>query len=107
VVDAEVAGVLIPANSHVLVAVGAANRDPDQWDRPHEWDPDRPLRPHVAFGFGPHFCIGNQLARMELRTALERLLDRYETLVLDPDEPEPEIRGVMYRYLETLPVVVG
>jgi cytochrome P450 len=105
--DTELAGVAIPEGSFVQLAVGAANRDARRWDRPHEWDPDRDLLPHVAFGFGPHFCIGNQLARMELRVALERLLDRYETFVCDPAASETEIDGLLFRFLPRLPVILG
>jgi cytochrome P450 len=105
--DTELAGVEIPAGSFVQLAVGAANRDARRWDRPHEWDPDRALAPHVAFGFGPHFCIGNQLARMELRVAVERLLDRYEVFLCDPAEPAPEIDGLLFRFLPRLPVLLA
>jgi cytochrome P450 len=59
------------------VLIGAANRDPRQFDSPNEFRPDRPnARQHVAFGHGIHSCVGAPLARAEARIALERLLDR-------------------------------
>ena len=105
-VDTELAGVHIPEGSLVQAGVGPANRDPNRWERPHEFDPDRERLPHVAFGNGPHFCIGNQLARMELRGALVALLERYEDIVLDPDQPYPETSGLRFRQMDGLPVVV-
>jgi cytochrome P450 len=106
-VDTVLDGVAIPRGSLVQPVVGAANRDPSRWEQPHQFDPDRERLPHVAFGSGPHFCIGNQLARMELRTALQLLLDRFDSIVLDPDQPYPETSGLRFRQMDGLPVLVG
>lgn len=105
--DTELAGVPIPAGSLIEVMVAAANRDPERWEEPHTWNPDRKSYPHVAFGFGPHFCIGNQLARMELQVALERLLERVPRLELDRSVPEPQITGLLFRMPTAVPAIVG
>ncbi len=104
--DTELAGVEIPGGSVVDVVVTAANHDPRRWDDPHAFDPFRPLIPHLSFASGPHFCIGNQLARMELRVALERLLDAFPGMRLDPDAPEPYITGLLFRMPTALPVLL-
>lgn len=73
----EIAGVTIPAGSLVEVRYGAANRDPRQYAAPDEIDLDRPnAAGHLAFGAGIHLCIGNQLARGELRLAFLALTSR-------------------------------
>jgi cytochrome P450 len=104
--DTELCGVPIPARSEVAVSITAANHDPRKWDRPHEFDPFRPIQPHLAFASGPHFCIGNQLARMELSVALNRLLDRIPLMELDPGQPRPFRTGLLYRMPTALPVLL-
>ncbi|AMK19865.1 MULTISPECIES: cytochrome P450 [Sphingobium] len=75
--DVEIAGVTIPAGSLVEVRYGAANRDPKQYAEPAKVDLDRTnAASHLAFGAGPHLCIGNQLARGELRLAFQMLTRR-------------------------------
>lgn len=62
--------------------LGAANRDPDMWDAPHDFDPTRPIKQNTAFGAGAHFCIGAPLARLELKHALPILFDRCPNLTI-------------------------
>jgi unspecific monooxygenase len=62
--------------------LGAANRDPETWDTPHEFDPTRKVKQNTAFGGGMHFCVGAPLARLEMRIALPRLFARYPALRL-------------------------
>ena len=87
--DTEIGGVAVPAGSLIQLMWGAANRDPAQFDEPDEFRIDRAnARRHVTFGFGPHVCVGNQLARGELRIAFTRLLQRLKNLRLArPQEP--------------------
>jgi cytochrome P450 len=75
--NVEIAGVAIPAGSLVEVRYGAANRDPNQYAAPDEINLDRPnTMSHLAFGAGIHMCIGNQLARGELKLAFLSLTSR-------------------------------
>lgn len=66
----------------VLLGFGVANRDPSVFERPDDFDIARDPNPHVAFGHGPHYCIGNSLARIELRAVFARLFERYPDLHL-------------------------
>jgi cytochrome P450 len=75
--DTQIAGVDIPEGSIIILRFGAANRDPAQFPDPDRLEAGRSnARTHLTFGTGPHFCIGNQLARGELRIAFASLLKR-------------------------------
>ena len=104
VVDTTVAGVDIPAGSLMVVHTGSANHDETRWDRPEEWDPDREAKPHIAFGVGPHMCLGMHLARLEAKVAVERLLERLPDLAVDLDDGDPHIHGEAFRSPTHLPV---
>ncbi len=84
--DMEYAGCPMKAEDWVLLPFPAANRDPEVFDRPDEVLIDRKANRHSAFGLGVHRCLGSNLARTELRIALERWLARYPDFSLaDPD----------------------
>ena len=71
------AGVDVPADSHLLLLWGAANRDPDHFDAPNDFRLDRSIaKAHLTFGKGVHFCVGAALARLEARIVLGMLLER-------------------------------
>jgi cytochrome P450 len=74
VTDYTVDGVTIPAGSRVLISYAAANHDPDAFPDPHVYRADRDPRQHVAFGYGPHLCIGAALTRMETVAVLRELV---------------------------------
>lgn len=77
-VDTEIAGVAIPAGAMVEIRYGAANLDPMVFANPASLDLDRAnANAHMAFGTGIHLCIGNQLARGELRVAFARLIEHF------------------------------
>ena len=100
--DATVSGVTIPPGEAVGLMVPSANRDPEIWgDDADDFDVLRPKHANAAFGFGPHFCVGHQLARIQMRTGLRLLLDRFPDLHLDPERP-PVFRGWEYRGPEAL-----
>lgn len=96
--DIELGGVQIPQGAVMDVASGAANRDPDRFPDPDKFDIFRkPQHKHFAFAYGPHVCIGQHLARVEMTRALNAILDHMPNLRLDPEKPAPEIRGIMMR----------
>lgn len=95
--DTVLSGCPIPAGSAVRVFTGSANRDEERYEAPEVFDPDRPTQRHITFGTGPHQCLGQHLARLELRTGLNAILDRLTGLRLDPDYPAPSIEGFAFR----------
>jgi cytochrome P450 len=106
--DTEIGGVAVPAGSTVMVMLGAANRDESRYPDPDRFDIFRTdPRPHISFGLGPHSCLGLNLARMEMRVALNLLLDRLPNLRLDPAADDPHIRGQAFRSPTALPVLFG
>lgn len=80
--DTEISGKHFPFKSQVAVLLGAANRDPQVFDNPQQFDITRTKNPHVSFGGGIHFCLGAPLARLELQTAIPILLERLPNLRL-------------------------
>jgi cytochrome P450 len=105
VVDVVVDGTPVPAGTHVNLVAAAANRDPSRWDDPDAFDIHRPPQPHLGFGTGPHVCLGIHFARMELRVALERMLERLPGLRLDPSVPDVHIGGLGSRSPDVLPIL--
>jgi cytochrome P450 len=105
--DTELAGVPIPAGSAVMPMLGAANRDEDRYPDPDRFDIFRAPKPHISFGHGVHVCLGMHLARLEMRVALDLLLDRLPGLRLDPEGKDPHIRGQVFRSPTSLPVLFG
>ncbi|MGH9026897.1 MAG: cytochrome P450 [Acidimicrobiia bacterium] len=104
--DTEIAGCPVPAGTRVSLTMASANRDETVYDRADEWDPGREVNPpHIAFGVGRHLCLGMHLARLELRVGLNAILDRLANLRLDPDEPDPVVRGVAFRGPDRLSVL--
>lgn len=102
--DMEVCGVMVPAGTAVTVSIGAANRDPMAYERPNEFWLERPMKPALSFGFGPHICLGMHIARMEMEVALDELLN-FSNLRFDPDHPRPVIRGMQMRGADAIHVL--
>jgi cytochrome P450 len=103
--DTEVAGCPIAAGSPVNVITGSADRDEERWDDADEWRIDRAPQHHLAFGTGPHQCLGMHLARLELRAGLDAIIGRLSNLQLDPSAPAPTIEGFAFRGPDSLPVI--
>jgi cytochrome P450 len=103
--DTELAGVKIPAGSSVMPMLGAANRQDERFPDPNRFDIFRSQRAHIGFGHGVHVCLGMHLARLEMRVALNLLLDRLPNLRLDPEGDDPHIRGQVFRSPTSLPVL--
>jgi cytochrome P450 len=92
--DYTLGGVEIPKGALVEVWNGAGNRDPGHYPEPDRFDLFRKRDRHFAFSAGPHVCLGQHLARVEITRALNSILDRLPNLRLDPDQPPPQIAGI-------------
>jgi cytochrome P450 len=103
--DVEVHGQVVPEGSAILFLVGAANRDHRKFDDPDRFDIHREIGSHLTFGYGPHFCLGAALARLEGRVALDEILTRFPEWEVDLADaklaPTSTVRG-----WERLPLVV-
>jgi cytochrome P450 family 142 subfamily A polypeptide 1 len=80
--EVELAGATIAAGQEIILLYPSANRDAAVFENPDDFDIHRSPNPHLAFGFGAHFCLGNQLARLELKVMVDRLLARLPDLHL-------------------------
>jgi len=104
-VDVQVGDVLVRAGEPVLAALTAANRDEKFFDRPDDLDITRQPNPHLTFGYGPHFCPGAQLARMELQVSLEAILSLLPGLrIAVPDSDLCWQHGTVMRSVTALPL---
>jgi cytochrome P450 len=94
--DIEIGGTVIPKGSPIFLMYGAANRDPDRFPNPHQFDPERRDNHHLGWASGIHTCFGGPLARLEVNTAIEVFLRRVENprLVVDPP---PYRRSMIFR----------
>jgi cytochrome P450 len=103
--DTELAGVRIPAGSAVMPMLGAANRDEERYPDPDRFDIFRAPKAIASWGHGVHLCLGMHLARLEMRVALESMLDRLPGLRFDPEGKDPHVRGQVFRSPTSLPVL--
>jgi cytochrome P450 len=104
--DVDYYGTTVPAGSAMLLLVASANRDPDRYDRPDEYDIRRDDIQHLTFGYGLHYCLGANLARLEGRVALDELLNRFPEWDVDYEgmqlAPTSTVRG-----WERMPLVIA
>ena len=91
--DTEFYGHEIPAGSVLELGLGPSNRDPSRWDDPDMFDIHRPKLTNMAFGLGTHRCLGMNVARVEIETGINALLDTFPNLRLDPDAEAPFMTG--------------
>lgn len=105
--DAELGGVVVREGESVIVSVAAANRDPLKFPNPDELDLARNAVGHVAFGHGKHTCIGQHLARLELKVALHGLMRRFPGLDLGVSIEQLSFLGGEHQLygVQALPVV--
>ncbi len=101
----EIAGVPIPAGTYLTIGIGAANRDPAEFPDPDRLDIAREPNRHLAFGSGPHVCIGLNVARLEGRIAIGRFLARFPSYRLAGET----VRGgrARFRGFLSIPVALG
>jgi cytochrome P450 len=103
--DMEICGVRLHAGEQILFMLGAANRDAAQFREPDRLDLKRVSNAHLAFGAGAHFCIGNQLARLEGQAAILNLLRRFPHMRLAQKRVE-WLPNSVFRGLKSLPVAL-
>lgn len=98
-------GFRIPKGAMVQCIVSSANRDEEVFENSESFDIDRKLKPSFGFGFGPHMCIGQFIAKVELAVAVNTILDLLPNLRLDPEMPRPRIVGAQLRGPHALHVI--
>ena len=95
--DVEIGGVTIPAGDLVTISLLGANRDPENFEQPDDFNIDRTnSRQHVTFVQGPHGCLGLHLTRMETHAAINALLDRFDNIDLDESQTDAP-SGLIFR----------
>ncbi|WP_153506261.1 cytochrome P450 [Cumulibacter manganitolerans] len=99
---AVVGGQPIAAGDKVVVSFLSANRDPRVFTHPATFDITRDAREHLVFGYGPHFCLGAHLARVQMRTLFRQLLER--TSWLEPAGSPTWLRSSFQRGVKSLPI---
>lgn len=95
--DMTIGDVRVPRGDTMMLLLAAAHRDPAITERPNEFDPGRPAVRHLAFGLGPHFCLGAPLARLEATVALSAVTRRFPEARLAADpvyKPHVTLRGM-------------
>jgi cytochrome P450 PksS len=106
--DVEIGGTTIPKGSNVLGMIISANRDETVFDRPDELDLGRRPNRHITFAFGAHYCLGNQLARLEGRAAIGALVQRFPNMRLAVPAEELRYKPTQsLRGLRRLPLQLG
>ena len=100
----QLGGVHLEEGRKILLFLGAANRDPRQWQNPDEYDIERKVLGHVGFGAGIHVCVGQLLARLEGEVVLQALAKRVSRIELAA-EPERRFNNTL-RGLKRLPLRV-
>ncbi len=103
--DTELGGTNIPAGAVVHLRYAAANRDPKQFENPDAFDAERKnARTHLAFGKGPHMCVGNMLSRKEMLVAFDELFERLDDFVVADEDSIGILQNILLRGVTRLPV---
>ena len=107
-VDTEVGGVAIPEGANILMIMGAGNRDAAVFEDPEAFDIHRKnARNHLSFGYGIHFCIGFQLAKMEFGIMLRELTTRFPNMVMTPGQQIDYLDNISFRVPNQVLVDLG
>ena len=103
--DTELGDKQLRAGDRVVIVHWAANHDPAVFEDPERFVIDRAPNDHVSFGFGSHYCLGANVARMEVATVVGRLVERLPDLALDPDDAPVRTRSPIVNGMIRLPVI--
>jgi len=103
--DTELGGVAIPAGATLQLRYAAANRDPKKFENPNAFDVERKnARAHLAFGKGPHMCVGNMLSRKEMLVAFDELFERLDNFTLSDESDIAILPNILLRGVTKLPI---
>ncbi|MEL7190386.1 MAG: cytochrome P450 [Pseudomonadota bacterium] len=103
--DTELGGVAIPAGATVQLRYAAANRDPNKFENPNAFDVERKnARAHLAFGKGPHMCVGNMLSRKEMLVAFDELFERLDNFAVSDESGIAILPNILLRGVTKLPI---
>lgn len=103
--DTALGGMDIPAGTMVQLRYAAANRDPAKFDNPDKFDVERKnARAHLAFGKGPHMCVGNMLSRKEMLVAFDELLERLDNFQIADESGIAILPNILLRGVTKLPI---
>ena len=102
--DASLGNQLIQKGQSVVMIYASANRDEQVFDDPQSFRVDRSPNDHLSFGLGPHFCLGANLARMEIRTMLRRILERLPAIRLARGAEPTFTQSALIDGIEEMPV---
>lgn len=103
--DTELGGVAMPAGTVVQLRYAAANRDPKKFEDPDTFDVERKnARAHLAFGKGPHMCVGNMLSRKEMLVAFDELLERLDNFAIADEDGIEILPNILLRGVIRLPI---
>jgi cytochrome P450 len=101
--DVELYGQVVPSGSAMMCLAGSANRDDRRYEDPDRYDVRRDVGQHLTFGYGIHYCLGNALARLEGRVALDEVLARFPDWEVDWDNAQRALTSTV-RGWDSLPV---
>jgi cytochrome P450 len=105
--DVTIGDTTIPSGSFVQVLIAALNRDPARFEDPDRFDITRTIKQHLAFGYGPHFCLGSHLARMEAQTAVGRVVKAFPQIALACAAEDIPWVSTVIRGAQSMPVNLG
>ncbi|MBT8388121.1 MAG: cytochrome P450, partial [Altererythrobacter sp.] len=103
--DTELGGHAISKGAMVQLRYAAANRDPKKFENPDKFDVERKnARAHLAFGKGPHMCVGNMLSRKEMLVAFDELLERLDNFEITDESGIAILPNILLRGVTKLPI---
>jgi len=105
--DTEIRGQAIKAGERILMLYQSVNRDEEVFADPDRFDVTRTPNPHLAFGIGPHFCLGANLARLELKVMVQELIERFPDIHPAPGTAPRRSASTLVAGIEHLPVVLS
>jgi cytochrome P450 len=105
--DVEIGGQTMRSGDSIYVITPLANRDEARWGCPHAFDAERTQEStHLAFGYGPGYCVGRYVGRVEAAEAVRALLAETSSFSLDPESPRPEWAGEMYHSVSPIHAIL-